>query len=285
MPRMPKSPILSRLSKNRLVILCLVVLGFMTLFAFVGSLVFSFNPTHINYVKSFLPPFVNQAHPLGTDDLGRDVLARLAFGGRISLGLGISVALSASVIGMLLGAASGFFGGLVDTLICSLIDILLAIPQLALLMVVGGFIVVQPLHLGIVMSLLGWMGVARLVRGEVLKLKTSEYIQAAIVLGASRTRIILRHILPNVIAPITVAATLAVANTILAESALSYLGFGVHPPTPTWGNMLQSAQRYMRTAPWLAITPGILIALTVTCVNFVGDALREAIDPRLKQRS
>jgi peptide/nickel transport system permease protein len=282
---MPKSLILSRLSKNRLAVICLILLAIMTLFSFVGSLLFSFDPTSINYTKSFTPPFSTLAHILGTDDLGRDVLARLAYGGRISLGLGLSVALTGSVIGMIFGAVAGYMGGAVDNIICRVIDILMAIPQLALLMVISGFIVVQPIHLGIVMALLGWMGVARLVRGEVLKLKGSEYIQASTVLGGSDGYIIFRHVIPNVITPITVAATLAVANTILAESALSYLGFGVHPPTATWGNMLQSAQRYMRTAPSLAIFPGLLIAITVTCVNFLGDALREAIDPRLKERS
>jgi peptide/nickel transport system permease protein len=157
-------------------------------------------------------------------------------------------------------------------------------PQLALLTVISGFVRVEAFHLGLVMALLGWMGVARLVRGQVLSLRETEFVLAARTIGAGGSRIVTRHLLPNVMAPVTVAATLAVAFTILIESALSYLGFGVHPPTPTWGNMLQGAQIYMRTAPWLAILPGVLIGITVTCFNLVGDGLREAIDPRLKGR-
>jgi peptide/nickel transport system permease protein len=281
---MQKNFFLSRFLENKLAIICFVLLAALVLFSFVGALFLTYSPDQIDYYNALIPPWKSIQHPLGTDDLGRDVLARLAYGGRISLGLGISVALTGSVLGTLLGASAGFFRGWVDTVISRLIDILMALPQLALLLVISGFITIQPIHLALVMSLLGWMGVARLVRSEVLRLREMEFVQAAQVIGVPPGRIVLRHILPNVLAPVTVAATLAVAYTILAESALSYLGFGVHPPTPTWGNMLQGAQRYMRTAPWLAIIPGIFIALTVTCFNFIGDALREAIDPRLKGR-
>ncbi len=281
---MKKSTFLSRFFENKLAVLCFSLVLFLTLFSFIGSLFLTYDPDQIDYFNAFIAPLKNPTHPFGTDDLGRDILARLAYGGRISLSLALCVAVGGSLLGTLLGAAAGFFRGWIDSVICRIIDILMAIPQLALLMVISGMLTIQPVHLALVMAMLGWMGVARLVRGEVLVLREAEFVQAARVIGTSDMRIILKHLLPNVLAPVTVAATLAVANTILAESALSYLGFGVHPPTPTWGNMLQGAQRYIRTAPWLAILPGVLIAITVTCFNFVGDAIREAIDPRLKGR-
>ena len=279
-----KSTVLSRFAENKIAVICLLVLVIMTLFSYAGSLLINLQPDKIDYFHTFTAPLTTSDHPLGTDDLGRDVLARLAYGGRISLGIGIGVAIAASIIGTVLGALAGFYGGIIDTLISRTIDILMGIPLLALLLVISGFINVQPFHLGLIMAFLSWMSIARLVRGEVLTLRDAEFIQAARSLGVPSLRIVFRHLLPSVLAPVTVAATLAVAYTILAESSLSYLGFGVHPPTATWGNMLQGAQRYMRTAPWLAVYPGLLIAITVTCFNFVGDALREAVDPRLKGR-
>lgn len=280
---MPRQSISRRFWENRLATGGLGVILLLILWASLAPFVLPHDPAAIDYYNTFLPPGT-PGHILGTDDLGRDVLARLTDGGRISLGLGLSVAVVGVAIGTLLGAIAGFYRGLVDTAISRAIDILLATPQLALLMVISGFVKVEAHHLGLVMALLGWTGVARLVRGQVLSLRETEFVLAARTIGANGSRIILRHLLPNVLAPVTVAATLAVAWTILIESALSYLGFGVHPPTPTWGNMLQGAQLYMRTAPWLAILPGALIGLTVTSFNLVGDGLREAIDPRLRGR-
>jgi peptide/nickel transport system permease protein len=276
--------VLDRFVQNRLAAGGLVVIVLLVVGAALGPFLLTHDANTVDVYNTFLPPG-SPGHPLGTDDLGRDVLARLVAGGRISLALGLSVALVAAAVGTMLGAMAGFYRGLVDAAISRIIDILLAVPQLALLMVISGFVRVKAQHLALVMALLGWMGVARLVRGEVLSLRETEFVLAARTIGANGTRIILRHLLPNVVAPVTVAATLAVAWTILIESALSYLGFGVHPPTATWGNMLQGAQRYMRTAPWLAILPGILIGVTVTCFNLVGDGLREAVDPRLKGRA
>ena len=280
-----KSNLFSRFIENKVAVICSIIIIVFSLFAFVGPFFLAFKPSDIDYYNAFIAPFQSWQHPFGTDDLGRDILARMAYGGRISLGLGLSVAIGGSLIGMVMGAVAGYYGGFADKVISWVIDILLSIPTLALLMVISGIFTVEAIHLGIVMAFLGWMGVARLVRGEVLSLRNSEFIQAARTIGVPSWRIVARHIIPNVMAPVTVAATLAVAYTILTESALSYLGFGVQPPTATWGNMLQGAQRYMRTAPWLAISPGLLIAITVTCFNFIGDALREAVDPRLKGRT
>ena len=274
---------LRRFLENRLAAVGLVVIIVLVLWAALAPVLLAHDPDTVDYYNALLPPG-SPGHILGTDDLGRDVMVRLAEGGRISMGLGLSVAIIGAAIGTLLGAVAGFYRGLVDTTISRVIDILLAMPQLALLMVISGFVRVEAFHLGLVMALLGWMGVARLVRGQVLSLRETEFVLAARTIGAGGSRIVTRHLLPNVMAPVTVAATLAVAFTNLIESALSYLGFGVHPPTPTWGNMLQGAQIYMRTAPWLAILPGVLIGITVTCFNLVGDGLREAIDPRLKGR-
>jgi peptide/nickel transport system permease protein len=272
-----------RFRRNPLAMGGALVIVLLVAFSLLSPLLLPYGPTTIELYNTFQPPGT-LPHILGTDDLGRDMVARLAHGGRISLSVGLGVALGSAVVGALLGSIAGFYGGRIDTVISRIIDVLLSIPLLPLLMVISGFVNVGPKELIVAMVLLGWMGVARLVRGAVLSLRDSEFVTAARAVGSGNGRIIIRHLLPNALAPLTVAATLAVAWAILIESAMSYLGFGIQPPTPTWGNMLQGAQRYMRTAPWLAILPGILIALTVTSFNFVGDGIRESLDPKLMGR-
>jgi peptide/nickel transport system permease protein len=272
-----------RFRRNPLAMAGALVIVVLLAFSLLSPLVLPYGPTTIELYNTFQPPGT-LPHILGTDDLGRDMVARLAHGGRISLSVGLGVALGSAIVGALLGSVAGFYGGRIDTVISRIIDVLLSIPLLPLLMVISGFVNVGPKELIVAMVLLGWMGVARLVRGAVLSLRDSEFVTAARAVGSGNGRIIVRHLLPNALAPLTVAATLAVAWAILIESAMSYLGFGIQPPTPTWGNMLQGAQRYMRTAPWLAILPGILIALTVTSFNFVGDGIRESLDPKLMGR-
>jgi peptide/nickel transport system permease protein len=221
----------------------------------------------------------SQAHLLGTDQLGRDQLSRLMFGGRASLSVGLIATLVAVAIGTALGALAGYFGGLVDALTMRLTDFMLSIPRLLVLLMAGAFL--GP-GLGIVILLIGvtsWMHVARLVRGSFLSLREREFVEAARSLGAGHTRLIVRHLLPNALGPVIVTAALAVGAAILLESTLSYLGYGVQPPTASWGNMLQNAQGEMYAAPWLAIFPGLAIFLTVMAVNFVGDAIRDALDP------
>ncbi len=228
------------------------------------------------------------AHPLGTDELGRDTLTRLAFAGRISLLVSFTAMVITIVIGTLVGVVSGFFGGWVDAVSMRIVDLMLSLPTLPLLIIfskmVGttGGISVVILNMVIILSIFGWMPAARLVRGQVLSLRGQEFVEAARALGASNLRIMFRHLVPNSMAPIIVQATLSVGAFIITESALSFLGLGIQPPVPSWGNMLYGVQQYMWSNPWLAIYPGACIFLTVLSLNFVGDALRDSLDPRLK---
>lgn len=240
------------------------------------------DPDALDYFNAFAPP--GRSAWLGTDPLGRDTLSRLIFATRVSLVVGLGVSGLSVLIGAALGATAGWSGGWVDGAISRLMDVLWSIPMLPLAMVLGAFIKVTPPLLVLLLGGISWVSVARLVRAQTMSLREQEFIAAARAIGLSNPRIVIRHIIPNTTAPMVVAATLAVANAILAESALSFLGFGVDPSTPTWGNMLQNAQNYLRRAPWLSVFPGVMIALTVTSFNFVGDGLREAFDPRLKRR-
>jgi len=219
-------------------------------------------------------------HPLGTDELGRDALARVVHGGRISLAVGLASALVATVLGTLVGALSGFYRGLMDSALMRFTDIMLSIPLLPLVILLAGMLRPNVPFLIAIIGGLTWMGTARLVRSQFLALREREFVEAARALGVGGTRLIVRHILPNAIGPITVSATLAVGNSILLESALSFLGFGVQPPIPTWGNLLNNASPWLSVAPWLAIPPGLCIFTTVLSVNFVGDGLRDALEPR-----
>jgi peptide/nickel transport system permease protein len=222
---------------------------------------------------------------LGTDDLGRDVLTRLMFGAQVSLFLSLLTVVLTLTIGTISGALAGFFGGWVDAAISRMIDTLLAVPVFFLLVLIT--VVFRPpwWGLAIVLASVSWMTVARLVRGEFLSIKVRDYVDAARVVGSSNGRIIFRHILPNATSPIIVAATLQIGGVILAETALSYLGLGVQPPTPSWGNMLSNAQRFLEVenARALIVMPGLMIFVTVLAVNLLGNGLRDALDPRLKQ--
>ena len=233
-----------------------------------------FDPTAIDLRAMQRPP--GAGHPLGTDDLGRDVLSRLLYAGRVSLALSISVTALAVVIGGVLGALAGYFGGRIDRLISLAIDAFLAVPALALAMVAGSFVTPSLLTLTLVLALVSWPDVARLMRAQVIALRERTFAEAAQALGARSGRLVFRHLVPNAVAPIIVAATLLAANVLLVESALSFLGYGMRPPTPSWGGMLNEAQSFYRQAPWLAIFPGLAITVTVAAINFLGDALRAA---------
>jgi peptide/nickel transport system permease protein len=208
------------------------------------------------------------------------VLIRLIYGGRMSLAVGIASSLVATLIGTLAGAVSGYYGGWVDRLVMRAVDAVMSIPVLPLILMISSFIKPSPLLLVLIIGSLGWMGTARLVRSQFLVLKHREFVEAARGLGMSDQRVMWRHILPNALSPIIVSATLAVGNGIMIESAMSFLGLGVQPPTPTWGNMLNAAGAWLPTAPLMAIAPGLMIFLTVIAVNFLGDGLRAAVDPR-----
>jgi peptide/nickel transport system permease protein len=279
-PRTLESQVWRRFRRNPLAMVGVAVLVFLSLSAIFAPLLAPYDPNAVNPYVALQPP--NADHWLGTDDLGRDVLSRLLFAGRVSLLVGLSAAAIAVLIGTLLGALAGYYGRMVDTLISRLVDVMLALPILPLTLVLGAFIQITPFRLALILAAVSWMGVARLVRGEFLELRTAQFTEAARSVGTPNLRIIFVHLLPNAIAPVVVAATLLVAYAILIESALSFLGFGLQPPTASWGNMLFNAQRYLRNAAWLSVFSGILITLTVASINFVGDGLREAIDPRLK---
>lgn len=272
-------PLWRRFARNRLALVGLAILFLMVLGAIGAPLVAPYDPNAISY--DFLAP-PSREHPLGTDDVGRDELSRLIYASRISLTVGVSVSILTVVIGTLVGSLAGYYGGWVDPWICGGINVLLSIPLIPLAMVLGAFLKTTLLFVVLILGFLSWTGVARIVRGEFLSLKEREFVLAAQLLGASDWRIIACHILPNVVPSLIVAATLQVAAAILAESALSYLGYGIQPPTASWGNMLQNAQRFFRVSPMLALYPGALISLTVISINFVGDGLRDALDPRLR---
>jgi peptide/nickel transport system permease protein len=219
----------------------------------------------------------------GTDELGRDVLTRIMYAGRISLVVGYVVAVAISAVGAFVGAIAGFYGGWLDSVLMRLVDMLLAVPTLPLYLILSALIPGGGVgRIVLIFTVFGWTTVARLVRGQILSLKSQDFVEAGRAMGASETRIIFKHLIPNSLAPVIVAATLAVGNAILGESGLSYLGLGIQPPVPSWGNMLQRAQEYLLKASWLAVFPGLFIFITVLSFNFLGDGLRDALDPRLK---
>jgi peptide/nickel transport system permease protein len=224
-----------------------------------------------------------RAHPLGLDDLGRDVLSRIVWGARVSLRVGFSVVILASLVGITLGAIAGYFGGIADVLVMRLCDILLAFPGILLAIALVAVLGPSLNNVILALAIIGWVGYARLVRGQVLKVREMEFVTAAKALGANSPRVILLHVLPNVINPVIVMATLGLAGAILAEASLSFLGLGVQPPTPSWGEMLSAGRRYLGLANHLAIFPGAAIMLAVMGLNFLGDGLIDALDPKYRK--
>ncbi len=279
-----------RLKRNKLAMTSLLVLIFMFLISFIGPHFSPYILDRTNIADMNQPP--SSAHWLGTDNYGRDVLTRLMMAGQISLTIGIASMVLSVVIGSLLGAISGFYRGVVDMVIMRIADILMSIPSLPLLLILAALLsewkVPSEYRLYIIMimlSFVGWPSLARLVRGQILSLKEQPFMLATEVLGLSDRRKILHHLIPNTIPLLLVVATLSVAGSILSESALSFLGLGVVPPTPSWGNMMDAANNFMdfRKRPWLWIPPGTAIFVTVVSINLLGDGLRDVLDPKMRR--
>lgn len=267
--------------RNRFAIVGLGILGVLIVVAVFAPWVSPHDPNAHDMAMGIQAP--SREHLLGTDELGRDLLSRLIYGARVSLTVGLIVVGIAGTIGVTLGAISGYYGGWIDEIIMRLVDVIYAFPFLVLAIAVVAILEESSLtNTMIVLGCVSWIGYARLVRGQVLTLREMDYVNAARVLGARDGRIIFRHILPNCLGVVIVQATFGVAGAILAASALSYLGLGAQPPTAEWGAMLSNAKKYMRHHPVLAIAPGVAIMVTVLAINFVGDALRDALDPRLR---
>ncbi len=237
--------------------------------------------TAIDLTGSQQPPSLER--PLGTDELGRDAMVRLLYGGRISLVVGVGAATISAVIGIILGGVSGYFGGWLDSVLMRFTDMVIGLPYFFLLILFATLFRPSILSLMLMIGLFRWTTMARLVRGEFQSLRDRDFVLAARATGRSRFSIMFSEILPNAMGPIIVQFTIGTAFAILAESSISYLGLGIQPPTPSWGNMLSNAQGYLFLAPWLAVVPGLLIFITVISFNFVGDGLRDALDPRLRR--
>ena len=262
-----------------------IVLGILILAVVLAS--FSPYDPELSDIRSKLQP-PSLKHPFGTDQLGRDVLTRVLFGGRISLRVGLLVVVITLLIGIPVGATAGFFGGRIDNILMRITDAALSLPNLLILILLSAimreleFPLFQKnnvLTIALVIGLLSWMAVARLVRATFITVREMEFVTAARGIGANNLRIMIRHILPNAVGPIIVEGTLEVAWAIMEEAGLSFLGFGIQPPTPSWGNLLSNAQEHLTQHPWLAIFPGLMIFLTIISVNYIGDGLRDAFDP------
>lgn len=276
----PGKKVWKRFCRNKLAVFGLVVLVVFVFLAIFAPYLTPYDPNRANLRERNQPP--SKEHWFGTDDMGRDILARTLYGGRISLSVGlVSVGISLG-IGMVLGASAGYFGGMVDTFIMRLADVFYSFPFLILAITISAIFGPSIYNTMIILGVLSWPGPARLLRAEFLKLKNTDYAAAATVIGARPGRVMFRHILPNAFSPLLVSATLGVASSILSEAGLSFLGLGVPPPAPSWGNMLNRARplHILASMPWMWLAPGLAIFAVVLSINFVGDGLRDAFDPR-----
>lgn len=268
-------------SRNQLAVVGGVVVGILVLVALAAPWLAPHDPYRADVTKVLDPP--SGAHLLGTDQIGRDVLSRTLYASRVSLAVGFVSVGIATAIGVMLGATSGYHGGIVDAMIMRLVDLMLVFPRFFLLLAVLAFLQPSIWTIMAVIGLTGWMGVARLVRAEFLSLKEREFVLWSQSIGASAFRIIWRHILPNAMAPVLVAMTLGIPAAILIESGLSFLGLGVQPPYATWGNILNDGKDSIEIAWWLSLYPGLAILITVLSYNLLGEGIRDALDPRLRQ--
>jgi peptide/nickel transport system permease protein len=263
--------------QDRLALFGLVLLGVIVTLSILGPIVSPYNTTTTSIGIRFGVPSL--AHPMGTDELGRDIMTRVLAGGRLSLAVGLIATVMALAIGVLVGAIAGFYGGIVDNVLMRAVDVALSLPDLFLLILAASLLGPSVPTMIVIIALVRWMNVARLVRASFLSLREREFVEAARMVGAGPRRLILVHLLPNSLSPVIVAGTLGVASAIIAESTLSFLGLGIQPPASSWGAMLRNAQSQIFTQPWMAVFPGLMIFLTVISINFVGDGLRAALDP------
>ncbi|ETA49373.1 ABC transporter permease [Ponticoccus alexandrii] len=279
LPRWWQSRVMRKFFGHRLALLGLVMISLLTLACVFGPYLLPYDSLHIDLRARFAPPMTGD-HYFGTDPLGRDIAARLLMAGRISLLVGFFAMLLATILGTFIGVVAGYGGRTVNAVLMRLVDGFLSFPTIFMLLALAVALKPSPIMITIIIALTGWMEVARIVEAEVRSLREREFVLAGRMLGLGQAHIMFREILPNCMGPIIVAATLTVARAILLEAYISFLGFGIQPPLPSWGNMLNGAQQYLGSAPWLAIIPGAAITIAVTSFNFIGDGLRDALDVR-----
>ncbi|MBM3470153.1 MAG: ABC transporter permease [Armatimonadetes bacterium] len=268
-----------RMPLNRSGALGLIVVALVVGVAVLAPLITPYGPADSDLVKTLQPP--SRAHWMGTDQLGRDLFTRILYGARVSLTIGLVTVGVSGVLGLVVGLISGYLGGLTDVVLMRLVDVQLSFPFILLALVVNAILGIGLQNIILTLIITGWVVYARLVRGEVLALKTLDYVEAARALGAQQMRIVLRHLLPNLWTPVIILSSLQVAQFIVAEAAISFLGFGVQPPMASWGNMLNEGKTYIYNAWWMTTFPGVALVLTALGVNLVGDWLRDTLDPRL----
>ena len=286
--RRGKSPFklgIRRFKANRLAVAALYVIAVFYMLAILAPILAAYDPSAITDVLQtrYLPPSL--AHPFGTDEFGRDLLSRALYGARVSLSVGLLAVVIAIFIGTIYGAVAGYFGGLIDNVLMRIVDVIISFPTFFLMLVLVGIFEANIVFLILILGLTSWLGTARFIRGELLSLKQREFTQAARAIGLPSHLIIFRHLIPNALSPVLVSAALMVGGMISAEAGLSFLGIGIRPPTPSWGNMVSAGQDALLVAWWVAFFPGALLALTVICFNLLADGLRDALDPKsLKRR-
>ena len=271
---------LRRFARHRLALLGVAMITLIILACLIGPSLLPYDELFIDLRHRFAPPVTAGYHIFGTDPLGRDVAVRLFMAGRISLLVGFFAMVLSTLIGTTIGVVAGYYGGRLGMFLMRFVDAFLSFPGIFLLLALAAFIKPSPFMITVIIAVTSWMEVARIVEAEVRSLRERDFVLAARMLGLSNSWIMFRELLPNAIGPIIVAATLTVARAILLEAYVSFLGYGIQPPLPSWGNMLNGAQQYLDQAPWLAIVPGIAITLAVTSFNFIGDGLRDALDAR-----
>ena len=278
---MPNKNHVTDLAGNLPALIAVVVLAVLVLTALIGPLLVRYDPLAVDLDNSRQPP--GMTHLLGTDNIGRDILSRMVHGARISLGVGIAASLFSLCIGTVFGLVAGYFGGRTDLVLSQVFDIFLAFPSLILAIGISAIMPPGLFSAMLAITLVSWAGFARLVRGMTLSLKEQTYVEASRAIGATTGRVLFRHILPNALPLLLVAGSLRVGGFILLEAALSFLGLGVQPPTPTWGSMISLNRMYINSAPWMVIFPGLAISITVVSFNILGDFLRDKLDPRFQE--